>query len=203
MSKRVSPYIFFPPYYKEKYSKSVCVYYSLYWSSRPAWRRASSSGSSCSPHPLSVQSTHLNHTNTHEYGHTHTHMCTNTNRASLGVSRAGNKCKPLTCMEPCLSTSVTEVAVSHCSFSLHYIRLLLFLTNSSTHLADRLTRKFHSLADTHTHTPIRFHSDTPPSSFSHREGEEKKVCLPITMQHSPQLSALLLLLPVQITVRQV
>lgn len=179
----------------------VCAYYSLYWSSRPAWRRASSSGSSCSP--LTQEGTHWL-LNLHIWT-TQTHMKTITLTCALtellqGLSRVRNSCRQLTRMEPCLSMPVTQSSsLNYMQKNLHSVNVLyltvlslatsynsaLFLTHSSTHLADRLTRKFHSLADTHTHTQLRFHSDTPPSGSSNREGEGTNVSLPIMLQHSP------------------
>lgn len=116
--------------------------------------------------------------------HTHTHLRTTLNYLPKYVY-----CISQLTYFSSLTTSYTSPSLSH--------------TLLHTHSADRLTRKFHSLSQTHTHTRLRFHSDTPPSGSSHREGEGTKVSLPITQQHCSYLSTLLLRLTVQITVRQV
>lgn len=144
--------------YKRK--ECACAYYSLYWSSKLAWRRASSSGSSCSP--LTQEGTHWL-LKLHLWT-TQTHMKTVTLTCALtkllqGLSRVNNSCRQLTGIKLCLSMPVTQssrlsyvqkFAFSMCCISLFSLLLHIFLTHSSTHSADRLTRKFHFLTDAHT-----------------------------------------------------
>lgn len=60
--------------------------------------------------PLTAQSTYLNHTNAHENSCSHTNTCALTLTELLRgeLSRAGNSCKQLTRVEPCLSVHVTH-----------------------------------------------------------------------------------------------
>lgn len=137
------------PLYVDHLKECVCAYYSLYWSSRPAWRRASSSGSSCSP--LTQEGTHWL-LNLHIWT-TQTHMKTITLTCALtellqGLSRVRNSCRQLTVREPCLSMPVTQSSsLNYMQKNLHSVNVLyltvlslttsynlaLFLTHSSTY----------------------------------------------------------------------
>lgn len=134
-----------------------------------------------------------------------------------GLSRVRNSCRQLTRMEPCLSMPVTQSSsLNYMQKNLHSVNVLyltvlslatsynsaLFLTHSSTHLADRLTRKFHSLADTHTHSSVSIVTRPHRAAATEKGREQMSVCQSCCST-ARYLSTLLLHLPVQITVRQV
>ncbi len=116
-------------------------------------RELSRAGNSC--RQLTWMEPYLSRSVTHSHTHTHTHTQTHRHthlRISLNYLLKFSK--------------YTESHGEHTnSLLLHYVPLPLLLTHSSTHLADRLTRKFHSLADTHTHTHTHTHSLTYTALF--------------------------------------
>lgn len=149
-----------PTLYTNHLKECVCAYYSLYWSSKLAWRRASSSGSSCSP--LTQEGTHWL-LKLHVWT-TQTHMKTVTLTCALtkllqGLSRVNNSCRQLTGIKLCLSMPVTQssrlsylhsvCAVSHCSLS-YYISFSH--TPPHTQPTDWLGSSIFSQTHTHTYT---------------------------------------------------
>lgn len=114
--------------------------------------------------PLTARSTCLNGTATHEK-QSHVRL-QSVLRGYLGWDTRADSWLVWDRAPACLSPSfwvahwVYVLWLSHC--------IIRRCSRSYTHLADRLTRKFHSLADTHTR--LRFHSDTPPLGSSNGEG---------------------------------
>lgn len=113
-----------------------------------------------------------NHTGSYE--NNHPHMCTGVN----------NSCRQQTGMKLCLSLPVTQSSslgyVQRFAFSMRCISLFshllqyISLSHSSTHSADRLTRKFHFLTDARTHIHTNIHGSVSIVTRPHQAAVTEK-----------------------------